>query len=83
MAGLTPKTADEIHYQVGTLLRQFVDLKERISQQQASLAPLVLTDPPYEMPSEDETLLKSAINQLDTELDAMDMTFVNRLVGLW
>jgi hypothetical protein len=35
------------------------------------------------MPAEDDTLIKSAINSLDEALDAIDMTFVNRLVGLW
>ena len=32
---------------------------------------------------EDETLIKSAVNSLDTALDGLDMTFIDRLVGMW
>lgn len=35
------------------------------------------------MSAEDETLIKSAVGDLDTALDAIDMTFINQLVGLW
>jgi hypothetical protein len=35
------------------------------------------------MPEDQETLIKSAVNGLDADLDSVDMTFINRLVGLW
>ena len=83
MAGLTPKTADEINHNVGTILRRFVDDKESVGHLKESLAPIIMTEPPYTMTAEEETLIKSAVNDLDTALDAIDMTFINQLVGLW
>ena len=35
------------------------------------------------MTEEDETLIKSAVNGLNTDLQAIDMTFISRLVGMW
>lgn len=81
--GLTPRTADEVNNQVGVILRQFTDIKESINHLADALAPLVLTDPPYSMTPEDDTLIKSAVNSLDSGLDDIDMTFVVRLTGLW
>ena len=43
MAGLTPKTADEVNNNVGVILRRFVDDRESVLHLQASLAPLDLT----------------------------------------
>lgn len=81
--GMNPTTSDEINWQVGTMLREFVTLKEKVNHYQSWLAGVVLTDPPYEMNADLETLLKSAVNGLDTSLDGVDMTFINRLVGIW
>ena len=81
--GLTPATAAELNNSVGVILRSFVDIKESINHLADSLAPLTLTDPPYSMTAEDETLIKSAVNSLDSALDGVDMTFVVRLTGMW
>lgn len=81
--GLSPINADEVNNQVGHILRQFTDVKESINHLADALAPLLLTDPPYSMTPEDETLIKSAVNSLDSALDDIDMTFVVRLTGLW
>jgi hypothetical protein len=81
--GLTPKTADEVNNNVGVILRRFVDDQESVNHLAANLAPLDLQAPPYSMSAEDETLIKSAVNGLDQALDAIDMTFINRLVGMW
>lgn len=83
MAGLTPSSAQEINNNVGTILRRFVDAKESVDHLQANLAPLDLKAQPYLMTEEDETLIKSAVNGLDTDLDAVDMTFIDRLTGQW
>lgn len=83
MAGLTPKNGDEVNNVVGVILRQFVDIKESVNHLQANLAPLVLTDAPYNLAPADETLIKSAVNSLDASLDAVDMTFISRLAGSW
>lgn len=82
-AGLAPKTADEINNNVGVILRRFVDDKESISHLRESLAGVDLKAEPYLMSAEDETLIKSAINDLDTALDAINMVWINQLVGLW
>lgn len=83
MAGLTPKSADEINNNVGVILRRFVDDKESVGHMKENLAGLDLKAEPYLMSAEDETLIKSAINDLDTALDAINMTFINALVGVW
>ena len=81
--GLTPTTAAELNNSVGNILRQFTDIKESVNHLADALAPLVLTGEPYLMTPEDETLIKSAVNSLDSGLDSIDMTFVVRLTGMW
>lgn len=81
--GLAPGNAYDVNYAVGSHLRNFVDIKEVISHDYDSLAPLDLKAEPYNMSPEDETLIKSAINGLHTALEAIDMTFINRLTGMW
>lgn len=81
--GLTPVSASEVNNQVGVILRQFTDIKESINHLADSLAPLDLKAEPYLMSVEDETLIKSAVNSLDSALDGIDMTFVVRLTGMW
>ena len=83
MAGLAPTNAIEVNNNVGVILRRFVDDKESVSHLKESLASLDLTAEPYLMTAEDETLIKSAVSDLDTALDGIDMTFINQLVGLW
>lgn len=81
--GMNPQTSDEVNMQVGQLLRDFIVLKERVNHYQAWLAGAVLTDPPYSMDPGLDATLKTAMTGLDTALDAVDMTFINRLVGIW
>lgn len=83
MAGLTPGTSDQVNMEIGTHLRAFVDVKNTIFNDQASLAGLQLQQPPYDMSAADETDIKTAINQLNTALQAVDMTFIDRLTGLF
>jgi hypothetical protein len=81
--GLSPKTADEVNYSTGIMLRAFTDNKEAVGHFREWLAAADLKVPPYSFSVEQETLIKSAIADLDTALDAVDMTFINRLTGLW
>jgi hypothetical protein len=81
--GMNPMTGDEVNMSVGQMLRDFTVLKEKVGHYQAWLAGAVLTDPPYKMDPDLETLIKSAVNGLDSSLDGVDMTFINRLVGIW
>jgi len=81
--GLDPQTADEVNRQVGTHLRNFVNMKETIGHDQDWLASVDLTQDPYGFTADQNTLIKTAISQLDVALDAVDMTFINRLTGLF
>jgi len=81
--GLAPGSAYEVHATIGAHLRQFVDLQEMIGHDYNGLAGLDLKAEPYNMTPEDETLVKSAIADLHTNLQGVDMTFINRLTGLW
>jgi len=80
--GTAPRSAAEVNGLVGLHLKDFLRIKTIINQDAAWLAPTLLTDPPYYFTSEQETLIKSAINDLDTALDGIDMTFISRLVGM-
>lgn len=81
--GLAPGNSYDINFAIGTHLRSFVDIKETITHDYNNLVGIDLKVEPYNMTPEDETLIKSAINGLHTALEAVDMTFINRLVGLW
>lgn len=81
--GLTPTTASDINVQVGTLLRSFTEIKARVEHFQGWLVATDLKAQPYLMTPEEETLTKSAIGGLDASLQAVDMTFISRLTGLW
>jgi len=81
-AGLSPQSANEVNTNVGLVLRQFTDVRALIHQHWAWLQAEDLKGPPYNMAADDETLIKSALGPLDTDLQAIDMTFISRLIGL-
>lgn len=81
--GLSPVSADQVNNEVGIVLRQFTDLKESLGHYHEWLTAADLKVEPYLMTAEDETLIKSAIADLDATLDGVDMTFISRLTGLW
>lgn len=81
--GLAPGSASEIDYAIGTHLRTFIDLKETINHDYNNLVGIDLKAEPFNMTPEHETLIKSAVGDLHTALEAIDTTFINRLVGLW
>jgi len=83
MAGLTPENAGMINSNVGNILRQFVNVQESVHHTAANLAPLDLTKDPYLMSTGDAATIQSAIANLDAALQAVDMTFINRLIGMW
>lgn len=80
--GLSPLNADEVNRMIGAHLRQYLAARAAINQDQDWLAPTDLKAPPYNFTAEQEAGIKSAVSGLDTALDAVDMTFVNRLIGL-
>jgi hypothetical protein len=83
VVGLDPQTADDVNRQIGTHLRQFVNIKETINHDQSWLLGSDLKVEPYNFSADQETLIKSAISGLDTDLEAVTMVFINRLTGLF
>lgn len=81
--GLAPGNAYDVNYAIGNHLRSFVDLKETITHDYNGLLGVDLKEEPYNMTPEDETLVKSAIGDLHNALEAVNMVFINQLVGLW
>jgi hypothetical protein len=81
--GSQPRDATEVNAMVGQHLRSFVTIKNSINQDAGFLLATDLTGAPYYFTSDQQTLIKSAIAGLDTSLDGVDMTFINRLVGLY
>jgi len=81
--GSQPRSAEEVNGLVGTHLRGFVASRGTIHQDQDYFAATDLKGPPYYFSAAQETDLKTAISQLDAALQAVDMTFINRIVGMW
>lgn len=80
--GTQPKTADEVNALIGTHLREFSRSKVTTNQDAAWLAVTDLKGAPYYFTDEQEATLKSAVADLDTALDAIDMTFISRIIGI-
>lgn len=81
--GTAPETAFAVNQLVGQHLRTFKDIKDSINQDRDFLQATDLKGAPYYFDADQETLIKSAILELDNALDAVDMTFITRLIGLY
>jgi hypothetical protein len=81
--GSQPKSADEVNNLIGTHLRGFVAARGTVHQDQDFFAATDLKAEPYYFSAAQEADLKTAISQLDAALQAIDMTFINRIVGMW
>jgi hypothetical protein len=81
--GTAPENATVLNQLIGQHLRSFLDIKNSINQDRDFLQATTLTDPPYYFSTDQETLIKSAVLELDNAMDAIDMTFVTRLIGLY
>lgn len=80
--GTQPRNADEVNGLVGTHLRGFVSNKNAIGQDNDFFTSTDLKAAPYYFDADQETLLKSAIADLDQAFDAINMTFINRIIGM-
>jgi hypothetical protein len=80
--GTQPKNADEVNALVGTHLRGFLASKATINQDQEFFAVTDLKAAPYFFSDTQEATLKSAISELDTSLDGVDLTFISQIVGM-
>jgi len=81
--GTQPRTAEEVNALTGLHLKGFLASKATINQDASFFAATDLKAAPYYFTADQETDLKSAIIQLDTALDAVDLTFINRIVGMF
>ena len=81
--GTNPRSADEVNNLVGVHLRGFLASRATINQDQNFMAATALTAAPYYFTPEQETEIKTAISQLDAALDAVDLTFISRVVGMF
>jgi hypothetical protein len=80
--GTQPRTATEVNNLIGTHLRAFAASKVQTNQDAAWLAVTDLKVAPYYFTDEQEATIKSAVADLDTALDAIDMTFISRIIGI-
>jgi len=80
--GLSPKSSLEVNSFVGGLMLQFQQNRDACHQQHDWLAATDLKVDPYNFSPDDETLIKTAVNELDTALQSVDMTFISRLIGM-
>ena len=83
IVGTQPENAMVLNQLIGQHLRAFIDIKNSINQDRDFLEATVLTDAPYHFTADQETLIKSAVLELDSAMDAIDMTFITRLIGLY
>jgi len=81
--GGQPVNGYEVNSLVASHLRRFVDAQRSIGQDRDWLAAADLKVEPYLFTAAQETDIKSAILTLDDALDAIDMTFVNRVLGMY
>jgi len=80
--GSQPADALSVNLMVGQHLRQFLANKNAIDQDTDFLQATDLKVAPYYFTADQETLLKSAVFTLHTSFDAIDMTFISRVIGL-
>lgn len=80
--GTQPRNADEVNGLVGTHLRGFIASQNAIGQDHDFFLTVDLKAAPYYFDEQQETLIKSAIADLDDALDAVNMTFISQLVGM-
>ena len=81
--GTQPRNADEVNGLVGLHLKAFLAAKATINQDQSFLAGADLKAAPYYFTPEQETLIKSAIADLDAALDAVNLVFISQIVGMF
>ena len=81
--GLMPIDNTAVNNAVGLCLRQFLAVRDQVHRQHNVLAGVDLTQSPYGFSAAQAADIQSAIGNLDAALQATDLTFVNRLVGLY
>jgi len=80
--GTQPQDANTLNLLVGQHLRAWYASKVSIGQTRDFLQATDLKLAPYFFSADQETLIKSAILSLDDSMDAIDMTFISRIIGM-
>jgi hypothetical protein len=80
--GTAPETAFAVNQIIGQHLRAFSQSRIVTTQDNNWLGVTDLKAAPYYFTDEQEATLKSAVADLDTALQAIDMTFISRIIGL-
>lgn len=80
--GTNPRNADEVNGLTGLHLRNFLAVRVAIAQDQSFMAATDLTAAPYFFTADQQTQIKTAISGLNTSLEAVDLTFISRIVGM-
>jgi len=80
--GTAPENAFAVNQIIGAHLRAFAQSKGTINQDHEWLNVTDLKAAPYYFDADQEATIKSAIADLDTALDGVDMTFISRIIGL-
>lgn len=83
MAGAAPTTVAEVNLVVGGLCRQFVLLQAQVNRTQAALAALDLTAAPFSLTSQQSADVKTPLSDLNTGLNAISRTFIDRVTGFF
>ena len=80
--GTQPESAFAVNQLIGTHLKTFLASKSTIKQDHEFLSVTDLKEAPYFFSAAQEATLKSAVADLDTTLDGIDLTFISQIVGL-
>jgi hypothetical protein len=80
--GTNPKSADEVNGLIGIHLRGFAASRITISQDENFFSVTDLKAAPYYFSAAQEATIKSCFTDLNTALQAIDMTFIYQLVGM-
>jgi hypothetical protein len=82
VVGTNPRNADEVNGLTGTHLRSFLNVRAMIEQDESFMGATDLTAAPYYFTEDQQTQIKSAVTTLNTALQAVDLTFISRVVGM-
>lgn len=80
--GAQPQSAAEVNSLVGTRMREFLALKERIAQTQEFLAVTDLKGAPYYYSDQQEAVIKSGVGDLNNGLGQVPLAFISQLAGM-
>jgi len=80
--GAAPQTASQVNADVGTLMRDYLALRSRVTQSQEWLAVTDLKASPYFFSEGQEATIKSGVGDLDTGFDGIPLAFISQLAGM-